>query len=570
VRQDSLEVSERTQQQIMDICRHIAGSAKITALGLFRNYMLGLPNAKTTLEIVLVIRDYKPRSMSYFNVLDRRLIVIFAVDQWIFERDVERGFLGEAFAGTLVFPYTTLYGKDYLEKQELILKKRLILELIENLVFSFPELCYNIRIKPEYFMYEVMLNRVRVFPPLANSISDLSGAAAARNFAPVLQGYIKAVEQLEIEKKIAISDGFVTIPKRTIMRSQNQRVHFLNLAKNAPRTFFTSFVKIFPQLMTFLSQNSESLLYVQRLILKKGEDNKSYFVDPKKYVFLPTSKGLVTLADRVDIETFARKVLLDGRYSRIKVEPIGGVLNDVYLISASQDGADKKVLVKRFKDWSGFKWFPLSMWSLGARTFAVLARSRLARECAISELLRCSGFNVPRILHVNTNERLVFMEYLEGEDLSYAIKRIATSNDKDMIEKELDRIGKVGGIFARVHSLNVTLGDTKPENVMINPSGEIYLLDFEQASRSGDKSWDIAEFLYYSGHYLQPLAGVEKAESISASFIEGYLKGGGEVNTIRKSGASKYTRVFSIFTLPSVVLAISNTCKRAEALKQGA
>lgn len=570
MRQDSLEISERTQQQIMGICRHIAGSAKITALSLFSNYVLGLPDTKTTLEIVLVIRDYKPRSMSYFNVLEQRLIVIFAVDQWIFERDVERGFLGEAFAGTLVFPYTALSGKDYFKKQELILKKRLILELLENLVFSFPELSYDIRIKPEYFMYEVMLNRVRVFPPLANSISDLSGAAAARNFAPVLQGYIEALEQLEMEKKVSISDDFVTIPKRTIVRSQNQRVHFLNLAKNAPRTFFTSFVKIFPQLMTFFSQNSESLLYVQRLILKKGKENRSYFVDPKKYVFLPTAKGLVSLADQVDIETFARKVILDGKDSKIKIEPIGGVLNDVYLISASRDGTDKKVLVKRFKDWSGFKWFPLSIWSLGARTFAVLARSRLARECAISELLRCSGFNVPKILHVNTNERLIFMEYLEGEDLSYAIRRMATSNAKDEIGIELDKILKVGEIFAHVHSLNVTLGDTKPENVLVSPIGEIYLLDFEQASRSGDKSWDIAEFMYYSGHYLQPLTGIEKAELIATSFIEGYLRGGGEVNTIRRSGASKYTRVFSIFTLPSVILAMSNACKRAEAPKQGA
>jgi len=505
--------------------------------------------------------------MSYFNVLNQRLIVIFAVDQWVFERDVERGFLGEAFAGTLVFPYLALYGKGYFKKQELILKKRLILELLENLILSFPELSYDIRIRPQYFMHEVILNRVRVFPPLAYSISDLNNVAAAKTFAPVLQGYVEALEQLEIEKKVALSDGFVTIPKKTIVKSQNQKVRFVNLAKNAPRTFFTSFVKVFPQLMTFFSQNSENLLYLQRLILKKGKDIRPYFVDPKKYVFLPTSKGLVSLADRVGIEAFARKVLLGGKDSEIKIEPIGGVLNDVYLIRTNQNGVDKKVLVKRFKDWSGFKWFPLSIWSLGARTFAVLARSRLARECAISELLRCSGLNVPKILHVNNNERLIFMEYIEGEDLSYSIKRIAASNSKDELEKELDKILKVGEIFAIVHSLDVTLGDTKPENVMVSPTGDIYLLDFEQASRSGDKSWDIAEFLYYSGHYLQPLTGNEKAESIAASFIKGYLKGGGEINTIRKSGASKYTRVFSIFTLPSVIIATSNACKKAEQLK---
>jgi thiamine kinase-like enzyme len=57
-----------------------------------------------------------------------------------------------------------------------------------------------------------------------------------------------------------------------------------------------------------------------------------------------------------------------------------------------------------------------------------------------------------------------------------------------------------------VHALNVVLGDTKPENVMFDPQGNLFLLDFEQASRSGDRSWDIACFLYYCGHYM-PLNG---------------------------------------------------------------
>jgi tRNA A-37 threonylcarbamoyl transferase component Bud32 len=120
-------------------------------------------------------------------------------------------------------------------------------------------------------------------------------------------------------------------------------------------------------------------------------------------------------------------------------------------------------------------------------------------------------------------------------------------------------------MFAQVHSLNVTLGDTKPENVIVDPNGKIYLLDFEQASHGGDKAWDVAVFLYYSGHYLQPLYSNGKAESITKAFVEGYLKGGGDANTIKKAGNSKYTRVFSVFTMPSIMLAMSNVCKKTEA-----
>jgi tRNA A-37 threonylcarbamoyl transferase component Bud32 len=560
-------ISGSLQKQIIEFGRHIAGSAEITAISLFDNYSVGITSTRATLEIVLVIHDFQPRLMSYLKILDGRAVIFFAVDQWIFERDAERGFLGEAFAGTLVFPYTAITGGDYLHKHEVILKKRLILESLENLILSFPELSYRIYIKPQYFMHEVILNRVRVFPPLAYSLSSINGAAAKKDFEPVLQGYNEALKQLEAEKKVIISDGYVMIPKKFVDASQNPRVRFINLSKNAPRTLFTSFFKAFPQLMNFFSQNSEIFLNLQRLMIKKDAYPPRDFIDPQKYVFVPTSKGLVSLADRVSIQVFARKVLLNGEKGAIKFEPVGGVLNDVYLIKAYPNGVEQKVLVKRFKDWSGFKWFPLSMWSFGARSFAVLGRYRLGKECAISEFLRCEGFNVPKILHVSHNERLVFMEFIEGEDLSNGIKRIASSNGTGTIKKELSDIRQVGEIFARVHKNNVALGDTKPENVMVTPDGKIYLLDFEQASHTGDKAWDVAEFLYFSGHYLQPLSSAGKAEAIANSFISGYLKGGGDVNIIRKAGASKYTRVFSIFTVPSVILAMSNACKKAAAPK---
>jgi Kae1-associated kinase Bud32 len=565
--QDSPNLSGELRHQILDFCRHITGSAQITAIGLLDNYLTGTSSVKATLEIVLVVRDFQPRLMSYVKVLDERNIIVFAVDQWIFERDVERGFLGEALAGTLIFPYIALNGRDYLHAREIMLKKRLILELLENLVLSFPELSYCIHVKPQYFMYEVILNRVRVFPPLAYGTSNfMCGNVHRKEIDPVLCGYMKALEQLEKEKKVILSEGYVMIPKKLVVESKNPKVRFTNISKYAPRTLFTSLFGVFPQLLNFFSQNTEDFLKFQRFTEKRGVDAARHLVDPKKYIFVPTAGGLVSLADRIGIEAFARKMLLNGENTKIEFKRVGGVLNDVYLIKAHSNGAEKKVLVKRFKDWAGFKWFPLTLWSLGARTFAVLGRSRLERECAISELLRCEGFNVPKVLHMSNNERLVFMEYIEGENLSNAIKRIATSKSEGKMEKDLTKIVRVGETLAKVHSLNVALGDTKPENVIVDSKDKIYLLDFEQASRDGDRAWDAAEFLYYSGHYL-PLYSNGKAESIARAFISGYLKAGGDVNTIKKAGTPKYTRVFSVFALPSVISAMSNVCRKTDALR---
>jgi tRNA A-37 threonylcarbamoyl transferase component Bud32 len=552
----------KLHQQVLEFCRHAAGSAQITAISLLSNYSTETSNIKATLEAVLVIRDFQPRLMSYVKIIGGKSVILFAVDQWVFERDVDRGFLGEALAGTLIFPHTTLLGEEYLHKQEILLKKRLILELLENLVLSFPDLAHQLHIKPKYFMYEVMLNRVRIFPPLAYGTSNfMNDAAPKEEVEAVFHGYIEALKQLEKDNKISFSDGYVMVPKKFVAKSKNPKVRLTNISKNAPRTLFTSVLASFPQLLNFFSQNTEALLKLQKFTLKREADSARCFVDPQKYVFVPTAKGLVSLADRLDIEAFTRKILLNGENAKITFEPVGGVLNDIYLIKAYPNGVERKVLVKRFKDWTGFKWFPLSLWSFGARNLAVLGRTRLEKECAISEVLRCEGIMVPKILHVSHSKRLVFMEFIEGEDLSRAIKRIAKAKGKEA-EKDLAKIEKVGEVYAQVHALNVTLGDTKPENVIFDPDDNVYLLDFEQASHEGDKAWDIAVFLYYAGHYLQPLYSNGKAQAIAKAFVSGYLKGGGNVATVKKAGNTKYTRIFSVFTMPSVMAAIANVCRK--------
>jgi len=248
--------------------------------------------------------------------------------------------------------------------------------------------------------------------------------------------------------------------------------------------------------------------------------------------------------------------------TKIAIEEMGGILNDVFLIKASVRDEEKKVVVKRFRDWSSFKWFPLTLWSVGTRTFAVLGLQRLERECAINQYLNSRGIAVPKLLHVSTDDRLVFMEYVEGEDASKVVKRVAKLKTAVQAKKNLKIIERIGKKFARVHALGIALGDTKPENIIIGKHSEIILTDFEQASRNGDKVWDIAEFLYYAGHDMPPLTETRVAELVAEAFIAGYLEAGGKTEAVRKAGNPKYTKVFSVFTLPHIMLAISNICRR--------
>jgi tRNA A-37 threonylcarbamoyl transferase component Bud32 len=553
------------KQQIIDLACHTAGSAQVTAIGLV-DYPTRTENGKSIIEVIAVIKNFQPRLLSYLRILNGRNVIIFGVDQWVFERDIDRGFLGEAIASKLIFPYSTLQGESYLHNQEVLLKKRLILESLENLSVGYPELVYHMQIKPQFFLYDVLLKRIRVFPLLAYELSSLLQGSVLKDEEKALESYNAALNQLEADHLITHIDSYVTVSKELAIQSRNPKVWLTNISKSAPRTLFTSFFGVFPQLLNILAQDTQAFLKTQKInlrLLQADLNPNCYTIDPQKYVSVPTAEGLVSLADNVNISGFAQKMFDNEKLTSITFEPIGGVLNDIYLIKAQVKGTEKKVLVKRFKDWSGFKWFPLTLWSLGARSFAVSGKARLAKECATSEFLRQKGFSVPKILHVSNSERLIFMDFIEGEDLSHHIKRLALEPETAKTSPELAKITAAGEVLAKVHSFDMTLGDTKPENVMVSKDGTVYLLDFEQATQDGDKAWDIAEFLYYAGHYLQPLQSNAAAEAIAEAYIKGYLQGGGDMKHIKKAESAKYTRVFSVFTMPSIILAIANTIRKA-------
>ncbi len=547
----------------MEFCKHIAGQLDITAVAKVDNYSTKPQNARTIHEVMLVIRDFQPRLMSYLKLIANKTFFVFAVDQWVFERDIDRGLLGESIASKLIFPYIPLFGKNYLHDKEVELKQRLVIELLENLVINFPELAHRIQILPQYFVYEVFSSRVRVFPLLNYDLANLTNGLV-QNEKQHIDSYITALKKLQAQQKIILQNGHVLVTKKFISQCQDPKIRIINLSKNAPRTIFTALFGVLPQMMNIVTQNMETFLRTQKINWIRQPGQIYNFVDPLKYVFFPTAEGLVSLSDKIDIKGFTQRLLLKDQNLDIEIEPIGGMLNDVYLINTGKT----KVLAKRFKDWSGFKWFPLTLWSFGARSFAVSGQARLAKEYAINEFLRNEGFNVPKILQVSNPERLVFMEFIEGQSLSEFVKIYSTTNDETTATDILLTIRRVGEILAKVHGHNVALGDTKPDNVLIQSDSTIYLIDFEQAQQGGDRAWDIAVFLYYCGHYLQPFDNITKAEKIAEAFIEGYLKGGGKMEDVRKVGLPKYTRVFSIFTLPSIILAISKTCKKVQVLEE--
>jgi tRNA A-37 threonylcarbamoyl transferase component Bud32 len=559
--------SENVERYVINLCKHIANSSPITSICLCGVPALRNPEGKVPLEVLLIIDDFKPRIMSYIKFFNDTAVIIFAVDRWIFEKDVEQGFLGEAFAVQLLFPYKPLANAEYLRDKEIKFKRRLIREILENLVLEFPELCYVIHIKPEYFMYEALQSRARLFPPIHYALTSFFHKnIEEENLRDMMEGFLKALEVVEEEKLVTRINGYMKISRDFADAVRSRKASFKNLLKTAQKTLFMSIFGTFPKIFAFLSQNKDLL---QRLRSPNREKSKSsyYLESSKKYLFVPTAYGLTPLATTASIEELAKKVLSADQNADVIVEDLGGAFNDVYLVKVYANGKELKAVVKTFKDWSNLKWLPINIWAFGTKTFALLGQTRLERECATNQFLYRKGFPVPKLLAINHDERLVFMEYIEGESLEKIIKKIANAKNGEAIsDKYVKILHKVGETFAKIHALNVTLGDTKPENILVGKNGEIYLLDLEQSSRGDDKAWDIAEFLYYAGHYISPLAGTSPAEIITKAFIRGYLNAGGDIKSVKEAGKTKYTKVFSVFVFPHIIFTISNICRKADEL----
>lgn len=552
-------LSEELKKATFNLCKQITASRKLVAACLYGPPICGYANKKSDVNVLLVISGFRPTLKSYYKSLNDIDALILTVEQNAFEKDIKAGWLGEFVADKIMVPYESLFNEEYLQHQDVLLKRRIIWELLENIVLGFPESSHELIVKPEYFLYESILRRSKLFPPVTfRFLNMLRNDVKERNVRQMMHGFSEALNELSEEKWIRITDDRVKITRKFVHAIRSKRIRVPSFLRSVQRAAFFHVFSVLPKMMSPLQREEEIFMETHREF--RNEDLTLQLEDPKRYLFMPTPLGPVPLSDETTIEEFVRKNVPSGEIASIQISEMGGVLNMAYLLSFRRNNEEHKIVVKKFKNWLGFKWFPLALWALGTKSFAVLGQSRLEREYALSQFLHSQSWPVPRVLYISPKERLIFKEFVEGENLSKIIRRHLTSKEKTTEETALIRT--VGMRIAEAHRLGVALGDCKPENVIVTKDGTPYFVDLEQASRDGNQAWDVAEFLYYSGHYVSPIAPADAAELVAKEFIKGYLEAEGKKETIKKAGSARYTKVFSIFTPPHVILAISNLCKK--------
>ena len=552
---------KQSNEPMLTLCKNVAGNHGIVAACLYGHSVSECGDGSDA-DILLILKGFGSRIKTYKKKVGQRSALVLAVDQGVFQKDTSSGWLGEMAADKLLIPYEPLINGDYLRRQEVALKKRVVWELLENLILEFPELSHELTIQQEYFMYESQMKRARLYPLVAYRFLNLMrNDVRDRNVGLVMKGYRRALEELSAEKWVTLSSGTVKITPRLVNAVRRRKIRIPIFLRTVQRAALLHILSALPRMLQSLTAEADVYSKTHSDVMRT-EDPIEGLEDPKKHVFVSTPVGSVPLSDATGIEEFAKRIISGSNAVTVETKEIGGVLNSIYLLTLRADHEHQKIVVKKFRDWAGFKWFPLALWTLGTKSFAVLGKSRLEREYALNQYLLSKGLSVPKILHISPKQHLIFQEFVEGKTLAETIKRAVS--EQSGTSQELEMVKEAGRQIAKIHQLGVGLGDCKPENIIVTEDGRLCFIDLEQSSRDGDQPWDIAEFLYYSGHYVPPLATTDKIERVAKVFIEGYLEAGGNEAVVSKAASPRCTKVFSIFTQPHVMLAISGLCRKVK------
>lgn len=540
------------EQSLRTLCAEVAGRSQVDAACECGESVYSTDSGGH--DLLLVIDDYVDSLRYHTRKLNDNRVRILAADKSLVELDARKGAMGEFIVERLLTPYHSIQNGELLRSIEVDAKERILREELRELVLEYGEMARELSIQEEYLMLARIRKRARVFLPAARTCALLLKPSVRdsnlKNMAP---GYHDAIGRLVDERILrkegsayALEDSFID---RSLSGKPVKRA--INIVEAGRRTLQAYLAHGMAAYLTPDILTKELASWLEQGLLSDVET--AGLEDPKRYLFLKTATGQTSLAERFSIESFASK-FRPGVV--VTVSPLGNVLNEVYLISAGNE----KLVAKKFTEWHSFKWFTLGLVSLGTPLFSVSGRARLENEYATNRLLSKSGVRVPEILHISVPDRVLVERHVEGSSLVKLVKEAVAA--KSMSEKDLTVASKVGSTLARVHALGVAIGDSKPENFHRGTDDEVYLLDLEQARKSGDRSWDLAEFLYYSGHYVfTGVPSVGFKEYINA-FIEGYGKHGDE-RVLKKAASVRYGRVFSLWTSPLAIHEISRALRAA-------
>ncbi|MEM3045500.1 MAG: nucleotidyltransferase domain-containing protein [Candidatus Bathyarchaeia archaeon] len=545
-------IDEATRLAAVEMCKRLAerNGSKVVAACFYGSQVSGYARKDSDVDVLLVLEPYRDDVRYHYEPYEKGMFSVLAVDKELFERDVKDAYLGEFVAGRLLTPYQPMVSEEYLNEAEMAAK-----ESIQGLISDYPGIWTEILISPVFFILDKMWRRARIYPPVRYSyVRMLEGNRREMNLKKISLGFERALSALIAEGILTYDGEYYKLTEKAGVQHGANRARVAEIAKSVKRAASAYVVHGYAGRGVNLLEVAQE--FASKLTRElEGSNREKALEEPERYLFLPSERGLVSLSERMPIERLSERLGSPEAAKARTVERLGSAVNSVFLIRLTGDGEEKRVVAKKYRDWHGFKWFPLALWTVGVQRFALRGRSRMANEYAALLHLRRHGFAAPDVLDISWADKVLYREYVEGEDLEQlAVKAFSSS---DALEQALPLFSAIGKTLAGIHATGIILGDPKPENILTDGRGQVFFLDLEQAGRGLQPTWDLAELLYYTSHLT---LNARLAKGFAEAVLGGYLASG-DRHVVKEIASPRFMRVFAVISAPHVLRAVSNVCK---------
>jgi tRNA A-37 threonylcarbamoyl transferase component Bud32 len=365
----------------------------------------------------------------------------------------------------------------------------------------------------------------------------------------ILRGYRRAVKELATSKFIRVEGEDIRfeneyVDKILSSKTLNKVVNLVDFSRRALSAYITHGKAGRVKLDVFAMELTSKIKRELQTAFKRQR-----IEDPKNFLFLKTDEDLMCLNEESTMVELVQKLRNE---QTVDIDPLSSALNEVYSITLD----DEKLVVKKFTNWYTFKWFMLNIAAYGTKIFSLSGKARLANEYGINRLLAEKNVLVPEIVAISIKDRVLVERYIEGASALDFLEEAFAS--EELTDQQKSLAIELGKTIATIHALQVVIGDCKPENFIIGKDGRIYVLDLEQGERKGDPTWDVAEFLYFSGHFGTKFT--DGLRDFVLNFVEGYCQIGDQA-VLRRAAGFRYSRVFLGWTYLSIIQSIAAILK---------
>ncbi|MGA2876668.1 MAG: nucleotidyltransferase domain-containing protein, partial [Nitrososphaerales archaeon] len=535
---------------IQSTLESITSNREIVALAAYGSQVAGYATKESDYDVVLVVKPFTQR-IKYYYMKGETECSALVVDPKSFESDCKKSTLGEFVSGRLLNPYYPIAGEQYLRNNEIAFKKRVLLEGLSEAYAENSEFSAEIIFPLKYFLYEKLRKRAAIYPPVVYSYSRTYGESLLKdNLENSLMGFRDAAKELMKEGLIDYDKegDSISVPLNEFNAGLSARIEAAASYTNKSLRQYA--VHGYAGRVTLNVVGKEVISKISRS--RKSGKLPDYILNPKQTWTISSGKLFAMSQDWLsDMISYFE---MEKTTCKVTSKSLGEFYNSAGFYTFEDGDRAISVAVKRYQDVKGIKWGVLNLWSLKSANFTTNPMERIFREYRTSRELKQFGLNTAEVLAVFLDQKMLVTSFIAGKDLSKLESEYLNDESDDLSPFEM-----FGMELAKMHNNGYCMGDTKPSNVILcGENSKMYFTDLEQALPDGNKTWDVAEFIYYS---VRLTLKEDRVRRLVSSFLKGYISVAEDKSVVRKSESFRYRAPFQAFISPNIMNALRNDLK---------